>query len=208
MRSELEIWACSSRATLAVLSTDIVGSTEKNRKKGDLKWLEMRQQHQDRVTELVSAHDGQIFKDTGDGFLIVFRTAMEAMHCALELRANTGHGEIEIRASIHVGAVRIEQSDIRGITVNYTCRMAKWTKSPLVILSNAAKEGIVQELGREASEVALLEHKGIDLGEFGMQTLWTAGYLPKAPNVSEESKGKPSLPRWWLYLMEEKQKHK
>src|SRR5829696_1118170 len=97
----LRNWACADRVTLALVITDIVGSTTLNRKLGDRTWSEAFSQHEKRVQDLISLFDCRKFKDTGDGFMVVFRTAMDALDFALEFHANTGHNDIRIRACIH-----------------------------------------------------------------------------------------------------------
>src|SRR2546421_11931307 len=121
--TELQRWACASKITLAVVFTDVVGSTALNRKLGNKGWHEVFSQHTERVEELLSQYDCQKIKDTGDGFMIVFRTAIDALNFSIALYIDTGHPDINIRAGIHVGAVQIKKDDIQGVMVNLTSRI-------------------------------------------------------------------------------------
>ena len=74
----------------------------------------------------VAEHRGRIVKRTGDGVLIEFASAVDAVRCAVEIQ----HGmiernasvpqdkRIELRIGIHVGDIMIEDGDIFGDGVN------------------------------------------------------------------------------------------
>ena len=59
----------------------------------------------------------------GDSFMVIFRTALDALDFVLALERETGDARIIIRAGIHVGSARIFDDDIFGNMVNYTKRV-------------------------------------------------------------------------------------
>lgn len=65
---QLEKWAGAPRTTLALVITDIVGSTALNNKLWNREWYAAYGEHRGRVDELISKYDCQKVKDTGDGF--------------------------------------------------------------------------------------------------------------------------------------------
>ena len=75
-----------------------------------------------KVTEL----RGRVVKNTGDGLLSEFPSAVDAMRCAIELQremiarnaAAPTERRIEFRISINVGVLIIEDGDIFGDGVN------------------------------------------------------------------------------------------
>lgn len=79
----------------------------------------------------VTEHRGRIVKRTGDGILIEFGSAVDAVRCAIE--AQRGMAErnastppdkrIELRVGIHVGDIIIEDDDIFGDGVNIAARL-------------------------------------------------------------------------------------
>lgn len=177
----LRDWACADRVTLALVITDIVGSTTLNRKLGNKAWSEAFSQHEKGVQDLISQFDCRKFKDIGDGFMVVFRTAMDALDFALEFHANTGHNNIRIRACIHVGAVRIKGNDIQGGMVNFAARIGAWRTrirpmleaQDLIVLSDIAREHIDEELGINSPRVRFLSSEA-ELKDFGTRKLWIA----------------------------------
>jgi len=79
----------------------------------------------------ITEHRGRIAKRTGDGILIEFVSAVDAIRCALQTQRgmaqrNTGVSNdqsIEIRIGIHVGDIIIEDGDIFGDGVNIAARL-------------------------------------------------------------------------------------
>ena len=66
------------RAVLTVAFTDIEDSTRLNRQLGDARWRDLRQRHFASATGLLTAAEGHLIKNLGDGLLIVFAAAWAA----------------------------------------------------------------------------------------------------------------------------------
>jgi len=79
----------------------------------------------------IAEHRGRIVKRTGDGILIEFVSAVDAVRCAVQLQRgmaerNAGAApdkRIELRVGIHVGDIIIEDGDIFGEGVNIAARL-------------------------------------------------------------------------------------
>ena len=78
----------------------------------------------------IAAHRGRIVKRTGDGLLVDFASAVEAVRCAVAIQAgmadrNRGEPDdrIEFRIGINLGDVIIEDGDIYGDGVNIAARL-------------------------------------------------------------------------------------
>lgn len=117
-------WVRASRATLAVVFTDIVDSAQLANAVGDEAINEILRAHFDRLNAAADKQLGFVVKNTGDGALITFRTVIEALDFGLDLQGDTGHQQVRVRAGINVGPVRVvEEKDIRGSTVNFASRV-------------------------------------------------------------------------------------
>jgi adenylate cyclase len=83
------------------------------------------------VEPAIAAHRGRIVKTTGDGMLVEFASAVDAMRCAVkaqrdmaERNANVPEGSrIEFRIGVHVGDIIIDDNDIFGDGVNIAARL-------------------------------------------------------------------------------------
>ena len=139
----------AEQVTLAIVFTDIVGSTALQAEVGDYKYQnEIRPAHFARARNLISIWGGHQVKTSGDSFYVVFRTAIDALNFAEELHNDTGHELVQIRSGIHVGAVRIaDEGDVHGSAVNYINRVMDAAKNPVrvtegIVLSRDAKSQI------------------------------------------------------------------
>lgn len=154
MGMTLQEWAGASktsRTTLALVFTDIVGSTALCLGLGDEQWIELLIKHFAQARKHLGSYDHYDIKVIGDSFMVVFRTAADALNFALAVHSDTGDEQIRIRAGIHVGPVRILDNDIYGGMVNYTSRVMGWLEGDGIALSNTAKENVAQILGPRAS---------------------------------------------------------
>jgi adenylate cyclase len=79
----------------------------------------------------IAEHRGRVVKRTGDGTLIEFASAVDAVRCALEIQRGMSERNgslpqdkrIELRIGIHVGDIIIEDGDIFGDGVNIAARL-------------------------------------------------------------------------------------
>lgn len=79
----------------------------------------------------IAEHRGRVVKRTGDGILLEFASAVDAMRCAVDMqRSMSGRNasvpvdkRIELRIGIHVGDIIIEDGDIFGDGVNIAARL-------------------------------------------------------------------------------------
>jgi adenylate cyclase len=74
---------------------------------------------------------GRVVKNTGDGALVEFRSAVAAVRCALEVQQATAarnaglqpSRRIELRIGVNVGDVIVARDDIYGHAVNLAARL-------------------------------------------------------------------------------------
>jgi TolB-like protein len=83
------------------------------------------------VDPKIAEYRGRIVKTTGDGMLVEFGSAVDAVRCAVEVQrgmtlSNVGIPEtkrVEFRIGIHVGDIIIDDNDIFGDGVNIAARL-------------------------------------------------------------------------------------
>src|SRR4029453_1838924 len=63
-------------------------------------------------------HAGRLFKSVGDGFLIEFASAVQAVTCAKAMQEANGQGRLPLRIGIHVGDIVVQGDDLMGDGVN------------------------------------------------------------------------------------------
>ena len=96
----------------------------------------------DLVDPAIAEHNGRIVKTTGDGMLVEFASAVDAVTCAMvvqgQMAEHTSALDIKFRIGINVGDVIIESSDIFGDGVNIAARVENECKPGDVCLSGDA----------------------------------------------------------------------
>ena len=142
-----------NKGTLALVFTDIVGSTELNNHFGDDEWLAILLQHFDRARRLIEDHHGYLIKFIGDSCMVAFRTTADAFRFSLEFFADTGHEYLTIRAAIHFGGVLIVDNDTYGSMVNRTARIQHSVEGWGIAMSDSAYRDVIFVLGRSAPEM-------------------------------------------------------
>ena len=94
----------------------------------------------------ITSHRGRIVKTTGDGMLVEFASAVDAVRGAVEVQAGMADQNasvpqdqrIEFRIGIHVGDIIIDESDIFGDGVNIAARLEGISEPGGVCVSNDA----------------------------------------------------------------------
>src|SRR5688572_8043546 len=92
---------------------------------------------------LVAEHQGRIFKFTGDGVLVEFGSAVNAVQCAINLQhgmaaANAKIAEARhmvLRIGVNLGDVMVEGDDLYGDGVNIAARLESIAESGEIIIS-------------------------------------------------------------------------
>ncbi len=98
------------------------------------------------VDPTIAAHRGRIVKTTGDGMLVEFASAVDAVRCGVEIQRgmaeqNTAVPQdmrIEFRIGIHVGDIIFDENDIFGDGVNIAARLEGIAEPGGVCMSNDA----------------------------------------------------------------------
>jgi len=174
-------WAGSVKTTVALIFTDIVGSTALGHALGNEVLTDVLHTHFSHGRRLIEKYDGHEISAIGDAFMVAFRTAVEALNFALELQADTGDDRVKIRAGIHVGPVHIQEEEAFGTTANYTARVIRMAEGSEIWLSDRAKGDIELVKAEAHRSLCWTEHAERELKGFpGRHRLWSVTTLAAA----------------------------
>jgi len=92
------------------------------------------------VDPAIAMHNGRIVKTTGDGMLVEFASAVDAVTCAVAVQTKMldRGGSLEFRIGINVGDIIIDGDDIFGDGVNVAARVEGECKPGRVFLTEDA----------------------------------------------------------------------
>jgi adenylate cyclase len=119
------------RRLAAILAADVVGYSRLMEQDEAGTFERLRQRRVELVEPAIARHHGRIFKLMGDGLLVEFGSAVDAIECAATIqqamtdanREMPQDRRIDLRIGLHVGDVIIEGDDRHGEAVNVAVRL-------------------------------------------------------------------------------------
>ena len=134
------------RAVLTVLFTDIEASTALTERLGDERWVDVLSAHDVAVRTALAAHRGDEVKTVGDGFLVVFERAADAVRAAVlvqrlvrTVRVPEVPGGLRVRIGAHAGPVIRRNGDVLGRNVHVARRITSAARGGEVLVSASVK---------------------------------------------------------------------
>jgi TolB-like protein/class 3 adenylate cyclase/Tfp pilus assembly protein PilF len=158
----------ASRKLAAILAADVVGYS-RMMGEDEAGAAALVRERRETVQPIIAAHNGRVFKTTGDGMFIEFPSVVAAVECALAMQGQMAIGNeaaleakrVLYRIGVHLGDVLVEGDDILGDGVNITSRLEGVAEAGGVCISGAAYEHV---RGR-------IEAEFIDLGEKALKNI-------------------------------------
>ena len=119
------------RRLAAILAADVVGYSRLVGMDEEGTLAALKALRKSLIDPKVTEHRGRIVKNTGDGALVEFASAVDAVRCALETQREMADRtinipedrRIEFRIGINIGDIVIEEGDIFGDGVNIAVRL-------------------------------------------------------------------------------------
>ena len=172
----------SDGGIVTLLFTDLVGSTELLERLGDDAAEQVRRTHFGLLREAVASRGGEEVKNLGDGLMVVFSSAVEAIGCAVAIQQAVGrHNEqpgavpFQVRVGLHVGEPVRDEGDYFGKSVVVAKRLCDSAKGGEILASQLV-HGLVGSRGG---------HSFRPLGPVGLKGL--AEPLPSPSGVQRRS---------------------
>ena len=107
--------------TVTLLFTDQVSSTEMLQRLGDEEAERRRRAHFKLLREVAGAHGGTEVKNLGDGLMVAFASAVDAVACAIAIQQAVHRGPdadtLKVRVGINVGEPIVDEDDYFGTPV-------------------------------------------------------------------------------------------
>jgi YVTN family beta-propeller protein len=160
------------RGTVTFVFTDIEGSTALAKRLRD-RYGEMLEQHQLLLRAAFAAHGGHEIDTQGDSFFFAFARAKDAVLAVVKAqRALIGHewpegGEVRVRMGLHTGEPAVGEQRYTGFGVHRAARISAAGHGGQVLLSNATRELVEDDLPENVaiSDLGTYQLKDIDRPE-------------------------------------------
>ncbi|HVE92825.1 MAG TPA: protein kinase, partial [Actinomycetota bacterium] len=155
---------------ISFLFTDVEGSTQMLQEHGG-KFDALIERHHQIVRRGIARHGGSEVAVRGDGFVVAFRSANDALEAALEMQRelpdpDAPPGEqVRVRMGLHVGEARSTEAGYVGIALNRASRVADAAFGGQVLLTQDFLDELAPPLPPGAGFKDLGQHRLRDLGE-------------------------------------------
>jgi class 3 adenylate cyclase len=150
------------RQLAAIVFTDVEGYTRlmaMDEEKGLAVLDENRKIHK----KWIAKYRGQWLKEMGDGNIIIFYTATEAVLCGMEMQRETrATGDYALRMGIHISEVLFTDNDAFGDGVNVASRLCGQAKGGEMVVSESVYQNVRNREKIRFEPMGPVELKNVD----------------------------------------------
>jgi len=138
------------RRLAAIIVGDIVSYSRLMQADEEGTHTRVKRIERDLIEPSIVEHHGALVKTTGDGFIAIFDSPVEAVRCSIVIQQNLvgrnaglpKHSRIEYRIGVNLGDVIVEPDDVYGDGVNIATRIEGIAEPGQVYISGAIYEQI------------------------------------------------------------------
>ncbi|HWW53946.1 MAG TPA: BTAD domain-containing putative transcriptional regulator, partial [Acidimicrobiales bacterium] len=169
----------SASGVVALLFTDIVASTELLGRLGDDDYDQLRRDHIRMLRDSIAAAGGAEVKNLGDGLMVVFSGAVDALSCAVSIQQavakhnrRAGERGLAVRVGLHAGEAVRDDGDYFGTPVVVAKRLCDAAGPGEIVASQLVRELVGSRGGFEFVELERLELKGLGAPVAACRLAW------------------------------------
>jgi adenylate cyclase len=149
------------RQLVAIVFADMTGYTALMQENEQLAKAKLK-----RLREVFDAtlerSSGKILQYYGDGSLSIFKSAIDAVNCAISIQQQLRGGfPVELRIGIHTGDVTVEDEAVYGDGVNLASRIESLAVSGSIFISEKVYDEIKNQENIRVREMGVFELKNV-----------------------------------------------
>ncbi len=151
----------TTRTLAAIMFTDIVGYTAMMQE-DEKAAAAVRQRHRDVLEAEHRQFHGDIVQYYGDGTLSIFKSAVEAVECAIAMQQQFQSGTVvPLRIGIHLGDIVLRENEVYGDGVNLASRVESLGVPGCVLISDKLQDAIKNQPSLLCESLGFFEFKSI-----------------------------------------------
>jgi TolB-like protein/class 3 adenylate cyclase/Tfp pilus assembly protein PilF len=201
-----------TRKLAAILVSDVVGFSRLAGADEDRILARLRTLRSDLIDPTIAVHHGRVVKRTGDGAIVEFRSAVDAVNFAVEIQRAMAERNVEVapdkriefRIGIHVGDV-VEESDgdLMGDGVNIAARLQGVGTPGGICLSEDAYRQVKSRLDLKVVDLGQTQLKNIaePVRVFSLEVGPAKPKPPTSPTTADHAKSMASKQHWGTALL-------
>ena len=166
--------------TVTVVFTDLVDSTSLRQDLGDDRADEIRREHDQIVRRATSEHGGTEVKALGDGFMLSFHAAAEAVAAAIAVQqgvaqfARRSAVPVSVRIGASAGDVVWEDGDCFGTPVVEASRLCDFAVGKQIVVSDVVRLLAGSRGDHHFSPIGPVDLKGLSSSVSASEVAWEA----------------------------------
>jgi adenylate cyclase len=181
------------RRLAAILSADVVGYAKLMGADEESTLARLQAHRKQFIDPTIAEHRGRIVKLMGDGALVEFASAVDAVKCAIEIQRGMAERNVAVpedrrikfRIGINLGDVMIEGDDLYGDGVNVAARIEGLAEPSGICISNTVFDQVRDRI----------PHDFEDLGEHSVKNITRPVRVYRVPlSEREAAMARPELP--------------
>jgi TolB-like protein/class 3 adenylate cyclase/Flp pilus assembly protein TadD len=158
------------RRLAAIVAADVAGYSRLMHDDEEATHAKLTALLADCVTPAIAEHGGRIVKNTGDGFMAEFPSAVQAVRASVQFQTRIneltiGDAEdrrIALRVGVNIGDVIVEPHDIFGDGVNIAARLEGIAEPGGICISSSTYDQVRGRAGIEFADLGEQNLKNID----------------------------------------------
>jgi adenylate cyclase len=207
-REEVRV-AREQRKLAAILAADVVGYSRLMGRDESGTPARLRKNRAERLDPVLTKYGGRVVKLIGDGALVEFGSAVDALSAAIEWQQAMAEANgdqhaddaLVFRIGLHLGDLIVDGDDLYGDGVNVAARLEAQAPPAGILISRAVHEAVTGRLKATFTDLGSLVLKNIERPVQAFQVRWdTADWKPSllmttAPTIGTDptNVGMPSL---------------
>jgi TolB-like protein/Tfp pilus assembly protein PilF len=154
------------RKLAAILVADVVGYSRLTGADEEGTLAALKALRMDFLEPLIAEHRGRVVKLMGDGLLVEFQSAVDAVKCAVAwqkgILERKDAVELRFRIGVNLGDIVIDGNDVLGDGVNVAARLEGLAKPGEVIVSDMVHQSVRSKLDLTFDDRGMQELKNIE----------------------------------------------
>ncbi len=139
---------------MALVFSDVVGSTDYFQRYGDKEGRVLQQRHYDLLSIVLDRYKGRLIDTAGDGAFFCFESAQAAAEASIELQnqvckenmKEAKERQLTLRIGIHWGPVLRDEKIVTGDSVNLAARVAGQAEEGMIVITKETSLELMSEL--------------------------------------------------------------
>jgi TolB-like protein/class 3 adenylate cyclase/Tfp pilus assembly protein PilF len=170
------------RRLAAILAADVVGYSRLMGRDENGTLARLKSHRTERLEPVLARHGGRLVKLTGDGALVEFASAVDALSAAIEFQQGMAEANSDtpvdtalvFRMGLHLGDLIVDGDDLYGDGVNVAARLEAEAPAGGILISRTVHEAVTGRVKATFDDLGGLTLKNIERPVQAFSVKWEA----------------------------------